>query len=782
MKNRLTLLLLTGLLYSVIVNAQSGILKGKVIEQDSQEPLVAANIILNDTTGTYSDANGLYSMELSPGRYLLQVTYIGYQSHEQEIVLTAGQTLTVNIALASESAVLKTATVTTGKFRKPLGEVTVSLEVLKADLVQSTNKVTIDGALEKIPGVRVIDGQANIRGGSGYSQGAGSRVLLLVDDMPILQADAGFPNWGDIPVEILEQIEVVKGAASALYGSAAMNGIINVRTAVPRSEPKTKASVFSTAYLPPRVKSLQWWDSAPYTAGASFSHAQKIKRFDMVVGGYFLKDESYNKDSYNRFGRVVANTKYRITDRLAVGLNFNVNHGARSSFFYWLSDTLAYQGFIARNPQGEITNTTYSLNKNTRFNIDPYVTFFDKSGNKHRLLSRFYSVDNNITEGRSNQSLQIYGEYQFQRNFKGLDMVLTAGLVAIRSNVTAELYGDTTFYSRNLAGYAQLDKKFFDRLNVSAGFRYEANVLENPGFTYPFGTVQPSSERESRPVFRLGLNYQLFETTYLRGSLGQAYRYPTIAEKFIFTQVGGFTIAPNPTLQSESGWSAELGIKQGFKISSFEGFLDIAAFINKYEDMMEFNLVPFVDDNGFRRTVFRSVNIGGTRIQGYEVTIAGRGNFFGLPTNILTGYTYIDPKFDEFDPNFEGTPDPNNQGQINANNSSSDDNILKYRSRHMFKLDIETQIKKFSVGLESFYASDMIAIDAIFNLIVPGLQGFREANNKGYNIYNFRAAYRFSRKFKLSVLFNNAFNIQYSVRPGIMDAPRSIGARFDMNL
>ena len=65
----------------------------------------------------------------------------------------------------------------------------------------------------------MVSSQPNIRGGSGWSYGAGSRVLLLVDDIPALQADAGLAQWDDIPVENIAQIEVVKGAASALYGS-----------------------------------------------------------------------------------------------------------------------------------------------------------------------------------------------------------------------------------------------------------------------------------------------------------------------------------------------------------------------------------------------------------------------------------------------------------------------------------------------------------------------------------------------------------------------------------
>ena len=204
--------------------------------QPQDEPLIAATIQAGDY-GTVTDYDGKFELELPAGEYEVIVSYLGYNSAIRQIEVRAGAEQFFNVSLAEEATMLQTATVSSSKFEKPLGEVTVSLEILRPDLIESTGKLSIDEALQKVPGVTVIDGQANIRGGSGYSQGAGSRVLLLMDDIPILQADAGFPQWDDVPIEIIEQVEVVKGASSALYGSSALNGIVNVRTAYAKSEP-----------------------------------------------------------------------------------------------------------------------------------------------------------------------------------------------------------------------------------------------------------------------------------------------------------------------------------------------------------------------------------------------------------------------------------------------------------------------------------------------------------------------------------------------------------------
>lgn len=754
--------LLFCLLLSTAAFAQSGTVSGLITDAENGEPLIVATIQAGDY-GTVTDYEGKYELELPAGNYKLVISYLGYSSVSSQVQIQAGNNTIYDVALTEGATLLQTATVSSSKFEKPLGEVTVSLEVLRPDLIESTGKLTLDDALQKVPGVTVIDGQANIRGGSGYSQGAGSRVLLLMDDVPILQADAGFPQWDDVPIEVIEQVEVVKGASSALYGSSALNGIVNVRTAYAKSEPITRGSVFSTFHLSPQREEIKWWDSAPRSLGASLSHRQKFDKLDLVVGGYYLNDESFRKDFYRKFGRFNFNVRHRATDRLTYGLAGNLNAGKSGSYFYWSGLETAYLG----------DTSTLATRERFRYNLDPTLTYYDKNDNRHRFLGRFYSVDNDNDRNQSNQSNLYYAEYQFQKRFTESDLVLTSGLVASGTGVTAELYGDTTFTSQNFAGYVQLDKKFFDKLNASVGFRYESNVLNNPGFSYVLNnvprTVDPSEERESRPVFRVGLNYQATEATFFRASWGQGYRYPTIAEKYIFTNAGGFFIQPSPDLGSETGWSAEFGIKQGYRFGAFEGFFDASAFYMKYEDMIEFN---------WTGSGFQSLNIGGTNITGLELTLAGRGKLGSLPFQLLTGYVHIDPQFDEFDPD----ADFSTQAGRNAIGSSSDDNILKYRFRDSFKFDGEIQFGKVRFGVESFYNSNMEAIDALFLVFISGLNDFRNKDNDGYWLHNFRLAYEHNEHLKATFILGNAFNEEYTIRPALMEAPRNITFRVDYKL
>src|SRR3989442_8671809 len=89
---------------------------------------------------------------------------------------------------------------------------------------------TVDEAVDKAAGIQMLNGQINIRGSTGYIQGLNSGVLLLVDGVPMNQADRGGINWDLLPVDQIERVDILKGAGSSLYGSAALGGVVNLTT------------------------------------------------------------------------------------------------------------------------------------------------------------------------------------------------------------------------------------------------------------------------------------------------------------------------------------------------------------------------------------------------------------------------------------------------------------------------------------------------------------------------------------------------------------------------
>jgi iron complex outermembrane receptor protein len=751
---RKTALIIISILFAVNMFAQNATLTGTVTNANG-ETLAGVTVLTADNQGNITNENGEYELSLPAQTYTITFSYIGYISKVETITLAADEQKALNVVLEETAYLLDVPVITGSRFEQKLGEATVSIDVIKPDLIENSNTIQIDEVLTKVPSLTIVDGQANVRNGSGYSYGAGSRVLLLIDGLPALQGDAGFPNWNFVPVENIGQVEVLKGAASALYGSSAMNGIINIRTAYATSEPFTKVSAFGTTYDTPSDERMEWWSDTtetPRVGGFSIAHRQKVGKLDLVLGAYAVRDQSFRKEAFVNYNRFNANTAYHFTKNVIGGINFNVQKGSSANFLLWENDTTG-----ALIPSGN----TITTNENTRIIVDPHLTI-NKGNSSHKILGRYYRVKNKQGNDLNDQSVfsqMAYGEYQFQHLFTESDLKLTAGLVSSITSVTAALYGDSTYASGNAAIYVQLDKELIENLNVSLGARLEGNVIASPN--------QSVSER--KPVIRAGLNYQLAKATYLRASFGQGYRFPTVAEKYISTSLGALNIYPNDSLSSETGWSAEVGLKQGFKISGFQGYFDAVYYRMQYKDMME-----FIFDNygtGFNDLGFKSLNIGNTSISGVDLSVAGTGNLGSFQTSFLAGYTFSNPVYTNFD-------------EVDVSKNSSTENILKYRFKHNLKFDIYTTYKEFSLGWTTQSFSEMENIDYIFtqSIVVDGVADFRARHQGWTNVSNVRFAYNMTDDLKISFLIKNFFNEEYALRPSLMNAPRNFSFRVDYQI
>lgn len=759
MRKKQTFLVSVFIMLCASIWCQESGVKGLVSDKTTGDLLVGASIIVGDQAGI-SDLDGAFSFMLEAGNHTLNISYVGYTEIDTSITVREGQYTELNLSLVFSPSILQTATVTSSKYEKSLAEAPVSINVIKPELVANTNTVRISSLLDKIPGVQIIDNQANIRGGSGWSYGAGSRVMLLIDDVPAFQADAGRPNWGDIPVENISQIEVIKGASSTLYGSAALNGIINIRTGYATSEPVTKANIGYKYFMNPRDPKKKWWTSAPSMWNVSLVHKQKFGKLDLVANGFYENFDSFYENSYDEKVRFSANLKYRVNDRISLAMNTMLNVGQAADYFLWQNGSDG----IYRGLDG-----TFSERNNQRFYADPQITIYDKKQNRHKVFGRFYYINNDNNNNQSNSSNSVYGEYQFSRNFSKMDLKLTTGAVAYLTNSDSELFGDVVLRHNNMASYFELDKKLFDRLNVTAGMRLEYNEQLSPE-VFGSDTIPDGKVSEAQVVSRFGLNYKLTEGTFLRSSWGQGYRFPTIVERFIETAVGAFFVFPNVDLESERGWSAEFGIKQGIKLGSWEGFLDFAAFWSQYSNMTEFSLQ---EDNG--RFGFQSQNVGETDIKGLELNWVGRSKLFDIPLNILAGYTYIDPRYRNFEDNVAV------QNSISVPIGEEEKrNVLKYRNQHNFKIDIEAFFGEFSTGFAYNYTSATVTIDQLLGNLGQ-IRLYRIANPGGFRKMDARMAYNFGWV-KCSLLMENILNEELNFRPGLLEAPRNIAMRLDFDI
>jgi iron complex outermembrane receptor protein len=478
---------------------------------------------------------------------------------------------------------------------------------------------------------------------------------------------------------------------------------------------------------------------------------------------------------------------------LSIGVNTNMMNTRGGLFFLWQSYDSAYI------PQGR----TIQRYDNIRFNVDPFITYYHGT-NKFSLRNRYFKTLNSNDKGQGSYAELYYSEFQYQKRFKN-NLNLTAGAVYMEQMILGDsLYGRHT--GQNRAGYIQADKKFFNRLTVSVGLRgefYKVDTAQTNGYLFP---KKGKVNLPFQPVTRLGINYQALEYTFIRASFGQGYRFPSVAEKFINTSVSALNIYPNTGLQPERAFSAELGIKQGFKIKNFKGFLDVAGFYTEYKDMIEFvfNIYNPKGATGVfyldrQYAGFKSQNIGSAKITGTEASLTGTGKIGPINVTILSGYTFINPVNPNFNPLKDtlGLPGPGKSPQAFGYEDKrleiNDPSVLKYRSRHLLKNDIQLDYKFISLGYSVRYQSKIENIDRRFlqsvlheyndiangvnwddidaTYILPGLNKNFHAFQKSFWVHDARISFSLNKNVKISFIVNNFTNVEYQNRPGDVRPP-----------
>lgn len=729
--------------------SQKGTVSGTVRDSVSGVTLPGVNVTLAPGVGGVTDVQGNYSFEADPGEYRLKASFVGYDAQSLPVSVKAGAAVQVDFLIKETNRMLTQVVVSGSRYEKNAAEETVSIEVLGPSVFKNTNSVDLADAVMKTPGVNIVDGQATIRGGTGFSYGAGSRVLILVDDLPMLSADMGSSYWKVMPMETAESIEILKGASSALYGSSALNGVINLRTGWARPKPVTDVTFYSGITGNPRGKYRKWWSdySQPFFTGAFASHRQRIGPVDVVIGANYHYEKSYLESNDQFRYRATFKTRYRPKKHpnLAVGVNGGFMWERSGRFFLWQDgDTNSFRISDGSNDQ-------YYF-----FNVDPYLEHYDDKGNTHTLRTRYFRTFRYGSGSTSNSISNLaYIDYQYRKKFRKF-FTLSVGVTGNYGWMSSNLYPGKRFTALG-AGYAQLEFKH-KRWNAVIGGRVEHNRVD-------------TAYQSTVPVFRAGLNYQPAKYTYLRASWGQGYRVPTVVERFLDASFAGVGIKPNPNLLAERGWNAELGLKQGFGFSKFKGFFDVALFWMENTNMVEYSL-KF--DNGI---FFQPVNVARARIAGFEGNITGQGNIGPVTVRTLFGYTYNFPVDMARNPSYENVGVYVRE-MFKQFAKPGDTLFLKYRNRHMVRLDLEADIYRFTLGTTMYYNSFMESFDDVLYVFDVATYYKNRQPQRGDFILDVRMAYQVTEQAKISFIVKNATNLAYSNRPGMMNSPISFTVQF----
>ncbi|WP_298756355.1 TonB-dependent receptor [uncultured Psychroserpens sp.] len=235
-----------------LVNAQKGTVAGNVIDGEFVEPMAFANILVKGTTtGTTSDFDGKYELELDPGTYTLVFSFVGYNTQEiTDVVIKAGEVTNLDVTLETNS--LDTVIIQTSVKRNTENSVlnlqkksVVVLDGLSAQSIKSSGASNLASAVKSVPGVSIEGGKYV------YVRGLGDRYtksILNGIDIPGLDPDRNTIQMDLFPTNILDNVIVLK-SASAEYPADFTGGIVDIVTKDFPTKPEYTLSV-GTSYNP----------------------------------------------------------------------------------------------------------------------------------------------------------------------------------------------------------------------------------------------------------------------------------------------------------------------------------------------------------------------------------------------------------------------------------------------------------------------------------------------------------------------------------------------------
>jgi outer membrane receptor protein involved in Fe transport len=571
--------------------AQTGGVVGRVIDAETGEPIPAATLVLRNTPlQVIAGSDGRYVFaRLEPTRYVVFAIAVGYGADSVEVTVGAGTERTADVALRPIPLVLPEMVVTAGRGAERMDEAIASVAVIAGREVVDRNVTTLDKALPFVPGVTFNGNeQIDIRGAAGMSRGVGSRVLMLLDGHPILTGDGGEVDFRSIPLLDLDRSEVVKGAYSAVYGSGALGGVVNVVTKPISDEPETVARIHANAF--DYRSEHEWADGTQTDFGFGLQHSRRVG--DVGVRGFvgYENADGYTENGSSRrlLGRVKLASRIGQAHPWDAYVVFTQEKAGEQ--FVWRSEDEPY-----RVPDDAAGNHT------SGFKVLSGGTWTPRARSTHLVkVSPYFNV--NTLENHFNDNDDWHDAFKpgllvESVWFAGNRHALRFGVDGAHTWVRSNFVGDPRI--TDLAAFAQDDVEISSRLKGNLGVRVD----------YHRATL---GDAELAVSPKLGVAYRVASGSTVRASLGAGYRAPSAIEQFVSSQQFGFRVVPNPELRGENAWSGELG--SSVRLLDMIR-VDAAVFGSLFKELISPAPAP---DQPF---VFQFQNVSRARVMGVDVGV-----------------------------------------------------------------------------------------------------------------------------------------------------------------
>lgn len=235
---------------SILFSQTKGIISGTI--KSEKEVVPFANVGFTGTSiGVASNENGKFKIENIPsGKYTLQISAIGFKNFKKSVEIKPNETTTIQIEMEKMEHQLNEVVITGTLKEVTLMESVAPIEVFTPKFFMKNPTPALFEALQIVNGVRPQINCGVCNTGDVHINGMeGPYTMITIDGMPIVGGLASVYGLNGIPNSLVEQMEIVKGPASTLYGSEAVGGLINVITKTPEKTPDFSFDVFTTSWL-----------------------------------------------------------------------------------------------------------------------------------------------------------------------------------------------------------------------------------------------------------------------------------------------------------------------------------------------------------------------------------------------------------------------------------------------------------------------------------------------------------------------------------------------------
>lgn len=698
--------LLLSVLTCGIVSAQrptDANITGHIIDKNSKEHIPYVTVSLKGTTyGSVVDASGHYFLKNLPeGTYTIVASGIGYDAQEKEVVLRGHKTIEINFELAENTIQMDQVVVSANRQETNRREAPTIVNVVSTKLFESTASNNLADALNYQPGLRVEYNCSNcgvpqlrINGLEGqYSQ-------ILLDSRPIFSSLANVYGLEQLPVSMVERVEVIRGGGSALFGANAIGGVVNIITKEPVRNSLTLSN--NTQYIDGA------WDTNTSLNGSFVS--------DDYRAGLYLFGMIRDREEYDRNGDGFSEIPKLESETIGFRSYYKTSAYSKLTAEYHHIREFRRGGDQFERPPHEV-----EIAEQLRHKIDGGGLKIDLWSRDFRHRGNVYTSAQNINRDSffgTSENPEAYGKTsdvtfvaggQYTYGFNKLLFLpsdLTAGIEYNMNHLNDKMLGYSRLLdqtSRTFGGFLQNEWKS-EKFNLLVGARIDKNNLMDDVVLSP----------------RANIRYTPVKNVILRTSYSSGYRAPQAYDEDLHVEaVGGVVklIELDPDLKPEYSNSFSTSVDLYHRFGRLQANLLMEGFYTRLKDIF------FLEDNGYDdlgNELFIRTNAGKAIVKGINAELSLNWPKVG----VQMGYTLQNSKY--------------NKAQEIIDNTEAQRRMVRTPDNYGYFVMNYAPWKRFNVSLSGNYTGSMYVphemADPLNNEIIRSKKFFDAGFKLAYTI------------------------------------------------